>query len=387
MSHQYLFVLGNTPELSLLELERYFSTAEVYAVADGIAMVKTAEPIEAAKVVDQLGGTVKIGQVLNKVDLEIENEALSNAVALELTKLVPEEEKISFGLAEFGRNHLEALSHEHIKSLIVKAERRARYIDSPRYGLSAAVLNNHPKVKEIIIVKTPEETIIAQTQGTQDIELWTTKDRGKPYASRKKGMLPPKVAKIMVNIALGSEDHKDQVLLDPFCGSGTVLMEAAERNMLLIGSDTDPDSIEGTRGNLEWFNERFSTSAQFKVYQSDATQLQIAEKVDFLVTEPFLGKPKPEPERIPNIFKGLEKLYLGAFKHWRNILAPDSIIVIVFPRALAATSGLKADVTLNKLIDKLATLGYTSILKPVMYHRPQAVIAREIHIFQYNQAS
>lgn len=387
MSHQYVFVLGNTPELSLQELNRYFSEEAVEFAADGIALVSSEAPLDAATLINQLGGTVKIGRILNSVDLDIDNEALSQAVAEELAKLVPAEEKISFGLAEFGRNHLEALSHEHIKSLLVKQDLRARYIDSPRYGMSAAILNNHPKVKELIVVKTIEATLLAVTEGIQDIELWTTKDRGKPYASRKKGMLPPKVARIMVNLAVGQTPQAGGVLLDPFCGSGTVLLEAADRNLLLIGSDTDPDSVEGTKQNIQWFNERFETTAESKVYQSDATQLQLSEKVQYLVTEPFLGKPKPDADRIPNIFKGLEKLYLGAFKNWRNFLAPGATIVIVFPRALAATAGIKRDVSLNNLVDKLNTLGYTSIFKPVMYHRPQAVIAREIHIFQYTPAN
>lgn len=382
---KYLFVLGNTPQLSRLELERYFPEAVIDDAAEGIAVLE-GEEIDTETVIDQLGGTVKIGQVLTTTDAHASNEALTEILAENLTKLVPAEEKVSFGLAEFGRNHLDALAVEDVKDALVAKDYRARYIDGPRYGLSAAILNSHPKVKEVMVVKTESETLIGLTAAVQDIELWTTKDRGKPYASRRKGMLPPKLAKIMVNIALGSAEASGKVLLDPFCGSGTVLMEAADRGVLLIGSDTDPESIEGTRSNLAWFNQEFGSLAESKVYQADATQLQLSEKIDYLVTEPFLGKPKPNADQIPNIFRGLEKLYLGAFKNWRKLLADNATIVIVFPRALAQTAGLRADVTLDKLIDKLASLGYTSILKPVIYHRPQAVIAREIHVFQYNQA-
>lgn len=386
MSHQYVFVLGNTPELSLQELAAFFPEAESTTVSDGVAIISLPDKIDSSEIINKLGGTVKIAKITATLDLEISNEKLSEAIAEQLASLVTEDEKITFGLAEFGRNHLLALSHEKIKSLLQDKEQRARYIDSPRYGLSAAVLNNHPKVKEVLVIKAEDQTFLALTEATQDIELWTTKDRGKPYSSRKKGMLPPKVARIMVNLALGNQLHVGKTLLDPFCGSGTVLIEAAESEISLVGSDTDPESVEGTRQNLEWWNEHLTSATPFKVYQADATQLQLPEKVDFIVTEPFLGKPKPPAEKIPNIFKGLEKLYLGAFKHWRNLLVEDATIVIVFPRALAATAGIKRDETLDKLIDKLALLGYTSILKPVIYHRPQAVIGREIHIFKYNSA-
>lgn len=79
-------------------------------------------------------------------------------------------------------------------------------------------------------------------------------------------------------------------------------------------------------------------------------------------------------------------MYLGAFKHWRTILAPGAKVVIIFPRALAAGTGMKQDVTLDALIDKLKALGYTPLLEPVLYHRPLAVIGREIRVFEFQPA-
>jgi len=46
-------------------------------------------------------------------------------------------------------------------------------------------------------------------------------------------------------------------------------------------------------------------------------------------TQPFLGKQTPNLKKIDNLYLGLEKLYLGAFKNWRQFLKPDAKIVII----------------------------------------------------------
>ena len=37
-------------------------------------------------------------------------------------------------------------------------------------------------------------------------KAWFKRDRAKPYSDRHKGLLPPKIARILVNLALGGHD-------------------------------------------------------------------------------------------------------------------------------------------------------------------------------------
>jgi tRNA G10 N-methylase Trm11 len=208
----------------------------------------------------------------------------------------------------------------------------------------------------------------------------------KPYADRKKGMLPPKVARMMVNLAVGPNPAKDDVLLDPFCGTGTILLEGLERQINVIGNDLDIESTVGARTNVEWYRDQIiETLGEATVYNQDATKLLLpqSQKVQYLVTEPFLGKPRPQPDQLENIFRGIERLYLGAFKQWRNILAPGARLVCVFPAVLSEHTPGYPTVTLKALIDKLAQFGYTTTSESVVYHRPQAVISRQIYQFEY----
>jgi len=59
--------------------------------------------------------------------------------------------------------------------------------------------------------------------------------------------LPPKLARCMVNLA---RVPPGGTLLDPFCGTGGVLIEAAEMGIGILGADADPDMVNGTIENL-----------------------------------------------------------------------------------------------------------------------------------------
>ena len=85
---------------------------------------------------------------------------------------------------------------------------------------------------------------------------------------------------------------------------------------------------------------------------------------------------------MANIFKGLEKLYLGAFKHWTKWLADGARLVVVLPYVQTE----KHTYSQQKLIDKLKEWGYTLTVEPVLYARPQAIVQRQIVIFTWKQS-
>jgi len=54
--------------------------------------------------------------------------------------------------------------------------------------------------------------------------------------------LHPATAKILVEL-LGEDAERDQAIVDPFCGSGTVLVEARANGLRAIGSDLNPLAV------------------------------------------------------------------------------------------------------------------------------------------------
>jgi 23S rRNA G2445 N2-methylase RlmL len=63
------------------------------------------------------------------------------------------------------------------------------------------------------------------------------------------GSLRPSVA---AALGLLSRARPDDIVLDPFCGAGTILIERAHlaRYQLLLGGDTDPSALEAARANI-----------------------------------------------------------------------------------------------------------------------------------------
>jgi tRNA G10 N-methylase Trm11 len=381
---RYFFQLGNTPELSKRELLSVLPTCDWEEIQDQIMACHLPETVSVEWLMtDVLGGTIKI---LSEIK-QLESSDISIAQE-EVTQLLAQTQgKVVFGLAEIGRDHLKPLSTMEIKQDLIRKGNKVRYIEGPRQGLSSSVLS-HRKVDEVAVITGYEHTYLAQTVAVQDVDAWTLIDRGKPYADRKKGMLPPKVARMMVNLGIAGRSGKLRIY-DPFCGTGTVLIEAYLREHQVIGSDADPNAVRGAVLNLNWVRDNLSEDSVVPpepiIFQEDVARVHLShmlgEKVDAIVTEPFLGKPTPNPARVPNIMKGLSKMYWGAFKTWTDILNPGARVVVIFPFIQTPTGSFD----LSAIIDKISPLGYTMVSEPVLYHRPQAVVQRQIHEFVFKQ--
>ena len=203
---------------------------------------------------DRLGGAMKFCKILSSIDTTdwqaIEKFLIQ--VSPTHSQQMPEG-KMQLGLSVIGFDislkQLQA-SGLSLKKSIKKTGRNVRLIPNKSLELNTAqVLHNHltgPTGWELVIIKNDQKTIIAQTVKGQDIESYTRRDRHRPKRDAKVGMLPPKLAQIIINLAAGllPEDKLEsiceipagepiprpelgQTLLDPFCGTGVVLQEAA----------------------------------------------------------------------------------------------------------------------------------------------------------------
>jgi tRNA G10 N-methylase Trm11 len=389
---KYLALLGNTPELSRFELQHVLGD-DVVVVGNLTREIQLQNNQQAVDLMEVLGGTSKILLHLASQD-EASPEAVHKSV-LELLIKISEANgnNIDFAVAEIGRDHLKPLDPAVLKRELKDLGIKSRYVENTRRGLSAASLHNNPDLIEIFCIQSESGLEIAQTVAVQDVDDWAMRDRQKPFAEHKRGLLPPKLARIMVNLALGPRSAiittaaPKPTLLDPFCGAGTVLFEGLLMGTNVIGADIDQEAVDGTLKNLEWFDQAYPQVSleSASVVLADATTLQLpANSIDYIVTEPFLGKPKPQPDQLPNIYKGLERMYLGAFKQWRSFLKENAKLVVVFPQVeLTDERGRTKTYSLDRLIDKLAQFGYTTTSDPVKYARPESLVQRIIYQFTY----
>ena len=205
-------------------------------------------------------------------------------------------------------------------------------------------------------------------------KAWFKRDRTKPYSDRHKGLLPPKIARILVNLAVGVDDPEGQTLLDPFCGSGTILIEAGVMKMNLIGNDLDPVQTAGARRNLDFFGY----GSKLMAYEATALSDHLKEEIDFIATEPYMGRPGTRIDRLPDLAKGLMKLYLGCLKDWFKFLKPSGRIAMIFPVFEYQGRQYKT----SAVIDDPKLIGYNTVARGLMYSQPEAKVRREIVVLE-----
>ena len=95
------------------------------------------------------------------------------------------------------------------------------------------------------------------------------------------GSMSPKLARCMVNL---SHIKEGQLLLDPFCGTGGILIEGGIIGAKLIGSDINWKMKNGTAINLDYCN-----LDDYEVHHLDVRELKLFKKVDAVVTDPPYG--------------------------------------------------------------------------------------------------
>jgi tRNA (guanine10-N2)-dimethyltransferase len=93
--------------------------------------------------------------------------------------------------------------------------------------------------------------------------------------------LPPRLARAMVNLALPSGVGK---LLDPFCGTGGLLIEAVDCKLDASGSDLDGEMVDATRENMLHFG--FSATLE----QGDAAAVVQQIRPAAIATDPPYGR-------------------------------------------------------------------------------------------------
>ena len=87
------------------------------------------------------------------------------------------------------------------------------------------------------------------------------------------GVMMPRMARTLVNLTCS---QAGEVVLDPFCGTGGILIEAEMLGMHAVGSDFDPMMVDGSRQNV----------TQPDLMLADATHLPLGNHtIDAVVTD------------------------------------------------------------------------------------------------------
>ncbi len=147
------------------------------------------------------------------------------------------------------------------------------------------------------------------------------------------GVLMPRVARALSNIA-GAK--KDAVVVDPFCGTAGILLEAGLLGADVLGVDAQEKIIIGAATNLNGYaqstgrllskdeRENGSDQINYDLFVGDACGLPFEdETADAVITDPPYGRSAAIKA------ESLEKLYDGSFKEMFRVLKPGKNAVVV----------------------------------------------------------
>ena len=389
------FLLGRTTDLAFAELQVVLKTGNVQLSKNGFALWQTDEEVAAEQISHlqaRLGGSMAIAKVvagpLPKSALEKELDSLLSPNGAG---------KFTLGMSSYGVSRLPLASLSlHLKQVWKQNGFSLRYI-LPKVGdvlSSAQVLHNHLAEldsqnagREMVFLEQGTEWLIAVTQTVQDINDYTNRDINIPAPNAVSGMLPPKLAQTMVNLAI--QDDIEALVYDPFCGNGRIVSEARLMGVGGLGSDISPEQVVASQKNLAWMAEQYGFGFdESDIWLQDAREAsavyplqKFANQNWVIATEPYLGKPLREPvENAATWLSELESIYLDFFQVWATAKVRPARMIVVFPRAKQQKG---PEISLFKyLVDRLREMGYTET-QVAVYGRPDAFVSREIVQIDY----
>lgn len=383
-----LCVLGRQPALGLAELESRFGANALAPIMNNIAQLETDQSPD---FFNQLGGVQKAAKVLATINTTDWNKAVRQ-IQKHLTELLEEvpEGKVTLGLSVHGLNadarqiNAAALS---LKKTIKAHGRSARIVPNNEPTLNTAqVIHNKltgPNGIELLLVKDQNQLILARTGWVQDIESYRLRDQERPMRDARVGMLPPKLAQIILNLAVGSEEPDNNTVLDPFCGTGVLLQEAALANFDIFGSDIEPRMIEYSKENITWLRNMTTVSienARFEV--ADATSHDWRQQFDIIAAETYLGRAlssMPDQESLQKIISDCNQIHKKFFLNIARQTKPGFRMCVAVP-AWHTKNGFKH----MPVLDHLEELGYNQVsfvhakTTDLVYHREDQIVAREL---------
>ena len=356
----YCFVSGKNWKLSLGELISYFEARgcqfEVWEFSRSFFTIKTRVPL-GERMIDDLGGILKIVEVVGAVPTELVNSAFlkeDKQAKQKLRGLFPlgslaeripaaSSGKLTFGVSVYWADptfrapgtRVQRFLGSALKEELRGQGKKARFMGFPRDRenpqltpvevLKQGLIENRA---EVLMCMGKQETFIGTTIAVHNPFEFQKRDLDKPV-QRKIFGISPRVAKIMVNL---TQCTPGKVFLDPFCGVGTLLMEALLVRAKVVGVDINRWCVESAKRNLDWVSREYSVDdADYVVLQGDVRKLasKIGNDVDCIATEPDLGpalREVPTTTYAQKIIENLQPLFEDFLGESYEIMRPRAYL-------------------------------------------------------------
>lgn len=392
----HIAILGRQANLSMAELEKLFDSKNTSWFSPNSALINSD-----VFSIEQLGGTQKAGRVIFGLPRGDWRQVSMKIVQHYIKSWQNYEGKLTLGISTYGF----PISARDVQKtgLVLKQKLKSsggslRLIPNSEAALNTATSHHNKlglsenKIELLVVKGSTGGIIVAESIGSQNITSLARRDQGRPKRDAFVGMLPPKLAQIMINLAtpisIKQQSHSDKHdgtirLLDPFCGTGVILQEAALMSYRVYGTDLSEKMIEYSKVNLQWLASTYHTSIQPTLHYGDATTTIWQPPIDMVVCESYLGQPfsaPPSPQKLAEVKRNCNHIIGTFLKNVSKQLTPGTPLCIAVP----AWRDTRGNFTHLPLTSDVESFGFSrhnfKNVRPtdLLYYREDQVVAREL---------
>lgn len=385
---RYFFECGSFFDFSHAELSAVFESFDIskdsiHKISNTILLVENnrIKQSQLKEIFDRLGGFIRYGEIIDDLD----------------SFLTPyfESKKVTYGISILGECTLSIKDIQRLANEIKRGFRASkigvRFILPKQRELNAAQIFNNKILEngfELCIFQNNNENMYGKTLGIQDIYSFVKRDTQRPGVDYEMGVLPQKLARIMCNLTA----LREGIIWDPFCGSGTILMEAAVLGFDILGTDIDLMALDSLSRNIQWLSkENIIKDTKYNVFQLDINKVERKVLKDLkrtpinaIVCEPFMGPPQKKlltEFQAKELITDVTKLFNSFFDVINQIAKKGFKIVLILPSYRTKKGWV--DINISQFIDKKWEVLNRKYSKgDLKWKRINSIIARNIFILE-----
>jgi len=393
-SNLFAFEIGNNKKLCHAELVEKLGEKNFVDKNYDISIFSLSRKIDMQSLQNALGGTIKIIEILYTLNEQDSSQNLFQKVSNLIPDILSEhfkdyeaQGKVPFSISSYGYNNYKSINIKRLlnisKKFLKSLDLNCRFVNlgpenpKPSTIYKAMIVE---KGIDICIIKGEKHTYVGRAITIQDIDSYTIRDYLKPGRDAYNGMLPPKLGQILINLA----GNNTKTIYDPFCGTGTILMEGLLMGKKVIGSDVDARMIDLSNKNLAYLREKFDIKNDSETFRDDIRLMNPEDlkeyKIDCIVTESYLGKPisrVPTREQQESLSLEIMTLHRNWLKTAAQILQRKSRLILCLPaiKNIRVTEHIK-------FFDEMAVKNGFKVIATYNYSRPDQLISRDIKILE-----
>lgn len=231
-------------------------------------------------------------------------------------------------------DHQQLISSNRYQSLLIRLKhnlvqsgRKTRMIlPKSSLTLSNPQIFHHNLIKnglDLNLVISANRLYLLQTTQISDFSFFRRIDNERPNRNLKVGQLSPRLAMSLINLVNPSPQN---IVYDPFCGSGTIIQMALLKKYQAAGSDIAEKMVQGSNLNLEWLRTNFQLPS-WSVWQANALDINDWPDHYLLVTEGYLGFKQYNRD----LAKKLNHLYRNFLSNLSSYYPQNNNMVICLP--------------------------------------------------------